>query len=59
MRRKLSWLPIAWYLGIAVVEPLLNGAAFGEHLATTLLVAGGFFVTLVLSRQLLARRRIA
>jgi len=43
---RASWLPLIWYVGVAVVLPILNGAPLGLHLATTLAVAAGFFVLL-------------
>jgi hypothetical protein len=43
---RASWQPLIWYLGIAVAVPLVDGAPFGVHLVTTLLLAGGFFVLL-------------
>ncbi len=57
MRLNLSWQPLAWYVGIAVVEPLVNGAPFGTHLVTTLLVAGGFFLLVCLLRSGLIHRK--
>ena len=41
-----SWQPLAWYLGITVAVPLLDGASAGEHVLTTVVVSLGFFVLL-------------
>jgi hypothetical protein len=38
-----SWQPLAWYLGIAVLVPILNGASPGEHAITTVVVAASVF----------------
>ncbi len=46
--------PFLWYLGIAVVLPLLNGAQLGVHLFTTLAVACTFFLGVVLVRRILS-----
>jgi hypothetical protein len=43
---RASWVPFAWYVGIAVAVPLLNGAPLGVHIVTTLAVAGAFFLVL-------------
>jgi hypothetical protein len=43
--------PFLWYLGIAVVLPLLNGARFGVHLFTTLAVACVFFLGVAIVRR--------
>jgi hypothetical protein len=54
VRRDRGWQPLLWYLGIAVVVPLLDGARAGEHLFTTLAVATGFFLVV---RQIAAAIR--
>jgi hypothetical protein len=50
--RSRAWVPLAWYVGIAVVVPLLDGVPFGVHMATTLAIAAAF----LLVTRLIARR---
>jgi hypothetical protein len=52
---RASWLPLIWYVGVAVALPILNGAPFGLHMATTLAVAAGFFGLLRLGAALRGR----
>ena len=47
--------PFLWYLGIAVVLPLLNGARFGVHLFTTLAVACALFSIVQVGRRIAKR----
>jgi hypothetical protein len=53
MRSRDDWIPLAWYLGVAVALPLARGAPLGEHVTTTLVAALVCFAIYSGARRLL------